>query len=273
MRGDYAIKTWRYLRLAIVALVIGLAVSVIYERAHGHCWQPSISAFYYTPAQGYFVGALVSIGVCLFCLRGNTDLEDVLLNFAGMLAPVVAFVPTPKSFERCSSIVRTVVQPELNVRNNMTALLIVGALGLLALFFMRDRKAPRIVQVGYAAAAVVWLVIGCLFVLADGWFVGNAHGWAATLMFLCIVAVSAVNAREQEGRLRHVYAAIAVAMLAALVAFPLAGHFLDWTHWILWIEAVLISLFAAFWLVQTKELWHDGLRRPADERAPEPGAV
>jgi hypothetical protein len=259
----YAIKTWRYLRLAMIALVLGLAVSVIYERTQGHCWQRSISAFYYTPAQGYFVAGLVSIGVCLFCLRGNTDLEDVLLNLAGMLAPVVAFVPTTDINARCASIVRTATEPELNARNNMTALLAAGALGLVTLYVGRDKRASLVVRIGYGATAGVWLLIAFLLVGTQDWFVDNAHDWAATTMFLCIVAVTVVNARAQRRRVRNAYTAIGVAMVAAIVLFPLAGHFLDWDHWILWIEGVLIGLFAAFWLIQTRELWHEGLRPTA----------
>jgi hypothetical protein len=34
------------------------------------------------------------------------------------------------------------------------------------------------------------------------------------------------------------------------------------TTLVLWVEVVLITLFALFWLVQTAELWKRGLRRP-----------
>src|SRR4051812_48137400 len=77
-----AVKTWRYLRLAIVVVAVELAASVLYEHAQApaECWQTSISAYYYTPAQGVLVGALVAIGVCLVSVKGNTDWEDILLN-------------------------------------------------------------------------------------------------------------------------------------------------------------------------------------------------
>src|SRR5205085_6408417 len=55
----------------------------------------SISAYYYTPVRGMFAGALLAIGACLVCIRGSTTVEDILLNVAGMLAPVVALIPTP----------------------------------------------------------------------------------------------------------------------------------------------------------------------------------
>ena len=95
------VKTTRYLRLGMIALVLGLGVSVLYEHAKtrpaggGHCWQESISAYYYTPVQSFLVAALVAVGICLVALKGSTEFEDVALNFAGVFAPIVAFVPTP----------------------------------------------------------------------------------------------------------------------------------------------------------------------------------
>ena len=67
------------------------------------CWQHSISAYYYTPVQLFLVGALVAIGISLIALKGSIELEDAVLNFAGILAPVVALVPTP-NVGRCGSV-------------------------------------------------------------------------------------------------------------------------------------------------------------------------
>src|SRR3954468_20244083 len=91
----FAIKTWRYLRLALVALVVGLVVSVTYERTKVDCWPTSLSAYYYTPVHAYFVSALVAMGVCMFCLAGTTPAEDILLNIGGIFAVIVGLVPTP----------------------------------------------------------------------------------------------------------------------------------------------------------------------------------
>jgi hypothetical protein len=41
------------------------------------------------------VGALVAQGVGMVVLEPDNQLEDIFLNVAGVLAPVVAFVPTP----------------------------------------------------------------------------------------------------------------------------------------------------------------------------------
>src|SRR4051812_8792439 len=91
--ASYAVKSYRYLRLSIVIVLLALLCSVLLERSHAPCWEESISAYFYTPAHSMFIGALVALGVGLIALRGSTDVEDVLLNVAGVLAPIVAFVP------------------------------------------------------------------------------------------------------------------------------------------------------------------------------------
>lgn len=56
--------------------------------------QGSISGFYYTPARDVFVGIVVAVGVALIGYRGYSVGENWLLNLAGVLAIVVALVPT-----------------------------------------------------------------------------------------------------------------------------------------------------------------------------------
>src|SRR5205807_1298280 len=83
--------------LTMILLTAGLVCSILFELSKTNCFQPSISAYYYTPVRNYFVGAIIGIAVCLLCLRGNGPVEDVFLNIAGTLAPVVALVPTPET--------------------------------------------------------------------------------------------------------------------------------------------------------------------------------
>ena len=91
---DAAIKTYRYLRIALVVLIVALAASVLLERAHATHLQDSISAYYYTPAHSVLVATLVGIGVCLIALKGCNDTEDLLLNVAGTLPPGRVRFPT-----------------------------------------------------------------------------------------------------------------------------------------------------------------------------------
>lgn len=248
----------------MVVLVAGLAISIIDECITADCVQTSISAYYYTSVHGYFIGALVAIGVSLFCLKGSTDAEDVLLNLAGMFAPVVAFVPTPDP-GTCGVVSGTTEHIHDNVANNMTALFIVGFIALVTLAVLSSKALPsRSARLGYAVAFAMWLGGGLVFLVDDDFFEKKAHGTAAVLMFVCIFIVVCINALQYRDKgpatsVRNRYGAIAVAMGTSFVVFPLAGC-LGWDHWVLGIEVALLSLFAAFWLIQTKDLWHEGLR-------------
>jgi hypothetical protein len=262
----YAIKTWRYLRLAMVALVVGLFVSILYEwsRLDFDCFQTSISAYYYTPVHGFFVGALVSIGVCLFCLKGSTDAEDVLLNLAGMFAPVVALVPTSDTGS-CASILATTHARHENIENNVIALLGVGAVGLVILAYLATKNRPtRPEAVGFAVAASVWVATTFIFVVDRGFFERVAHYTAAILMFICILIVVGCNALGYEPKpgarsRRNPYIGVGGAMVASLAVVGLA-KLLGWDHAVIAIETALILLFAVFWSIQTKDLWHAGMR-------------
>jgi hypothetical protein len=271
---EHAVKTWRYLRIAMVVLVFGLAASILRElwRVDFDCVRTSISAYYHSPVRGFFVGALVGIGVCLVCLKGNRDSEDIILNLAGMFAPVVAFVPTTGPGGCPSAVGATDVKA--NVANNVTALLAVGAVGLVVLAVLGVRgllgrrsppTGPEIV--GFALAALAAIVTAAVFWGDRDLFVRKAHFPAAVLMFACIFVVVWINAlghRASARSPRNPYSAIAVAMALSASAIYMAGK-AGWDYWVLAIEAALICLFAIFWVIQTRELWDTGLRllRPA----------
>jgi len=90
-----------------------------------------VSAYYYTPVRAILVGALVAIGFGLVVIQGRTTFEDSALNVTGMLAPLVAVVPTsdvgrcwsvapvPRPIEPDGSLANWVVS---NVDNNVAAL-------------------------------------------------------------------------------------------------------------------------------------------------------
>jgi hypothetical protein len=274
-----AVKTYRYLRFALVGLVLLLfsAVAVEWWAAGRACLQGSISAYFYTPARGVFVGVLVTMGVCLIALKGNTPWEDVLLNFAGMLAPGVAFVPTPGPGE-CRSVPLAADDVASNVANNMQALFVAGAAAAVVAVTMAGGKQPG--SAGLATPNRIGLV-GTAVVLSSGaaWFyvdresfVDYAHGVAAVPMFIAIVAVVWLNGRDagqsanrgtaaDPARYVRVYRGIAVLMLGSLAAVVGISLLTGSTSVVLWVEVVLITLFAAFWVVQTVELWSKGLRR------------
>ncbi len=272
-----AVKSYRYLRLAMVAMVFGLGVAVVHEvlRVEGNCWQTSLSGYYYTPVQNLFVGALVAIGVCLVSLKGNTDSEDVLLNFAGMCAPFVALVPIHDP--GACGVVTDDLNRDLNIANNVVALLaVIGAalVALAALWFHNRRRATgepsptRIELLGYAASVLLFLAAVAVFWLQPEGFDRYGHPVAAIAMFVFIfvnVVVNAINLYyERRGTAAPVrrlnrYTWTALAMVATVVGSVLLG----WggvEHWLLLIESGLIGCFAVFWGFQTWELWAQGLR-------------
>jgi hypothetical protein len=262
---DYAIKTWRYLRLSMVALVVGLLVAVGYEwqAVPHHCFQTSISAYFYTPVRGYFVGALLSIGTCLFCLKGSQPREDLLMNLAGICAAVVALVPTPDA-GTCTSLPGTTDDRAPDIANNVTVLVAIGLFAVVVLATLwlatphRPRPRPRAM---YVVGALLWLPVAVLFEANRDAFMGSAHDIAAYAMFLFIVGVVGLNALATRApRPRKAYAAVFAAMVASAVVIIAARLLGGWSHWVIGIETAFIVLFAAFWAIQTAELWDDGLR-------------
>jgi hypothetical protein len=287
--GEYSIKTYRYLRMAMVAMIVllGAAVVIEWSKTDPSCLQTSISAYYYTPVRAIFVGALITIGVCMVVLKGNTEPEDILLNVAGILAPAVALVPTPGR-GTCHSVPVALGDAAANVANNMLALFIVGVpcLILTAVFIVRDRiKNPGRWTPMYLVGLGVAVLIfggGLVWFFADrSGFIGHAHYAAAIVMFVCIVAVVLLNAEQFRRKQRkhavphspaNRYSVIAIAMVVVPLLMVLWKKLFGWDHAVLWIEGTLIVLFAAFWISQTQELWNDGIRQelPRSQATPSP---
>lgn len=270
----YARNTWLYLRLAMVGVVLTLGAAVVIEhvKVGSGCFQPSISAYYYTPVRGVFIGALATLGVCLICLRGSTGLEDLLLNVAGMLAPIVAFVPTSGYIRSCTSAPRhmahmSTAQLSANVANNVVALLIVAGMALLivgCVLVLRD--ATWLARVGGLIGAVLWVSTLVVFLAARHAFVHNAHGVAAMLFVACVVAAAVDNAFDtKKGRpLTVLYIALAVAMAGPALIIWVIGLAANWHHWQIVAETVVLVFFVVFWLTQTVELREHGIRRRSE---------
>ena len=285
--------TYDYLRLGVLALVTLLAVSVGYEFVANDTHLGSISAYYFTPARSMFVGALIGVGVALVAIKGRDRLlEDVMLNVAGMLAPVVALIPaavaegtivndqpvdcpTPKT-----SCVPSTFEP--GITNGAWTLGIVGAIVLAAVIALTvaDRRVgwgttnQKQATVGLAIAVLVYVGFLALDVLWHDTYVQWGHYVAAVPLFLALAYVAVSNALQPKGDARPAtmrghevdwrYALIAVAMIAALVVA--AVYFLAtlgdpagrWEYWVFAIELALLVPFAAFWMLQTEQWWHQG---------------
>ncbi len=288
-----AVATYNYLRLGVLALVTMLAVSVGYELIANDVHLGSISAYYFTPARSMFVGALIGVGVALVAIKGRERLlEDVMLNVAGMLAPVVALIPAAVAEgtivndqpvecpDPKSSCVPSTFEP--GITNGAWTLGIVGAIVLVAVIALAVRDG----RVGWGTTnqkqATVGLVIAGLvflgFLALDvGWhdtYVQWGHYVAAVPLFLALAYVAVSNALQPKDdaqtatmRGREVdwrYALIAVVMIAALLVAAI--YFVAtrsdpggrWEYWVFAVELALLVPFAAFWMLQTKQWWQEG---------------
>jgi hypothetical protein len=278
-------KTYRYLRLGIVAMVVFLASSLTIEASKANCLQTSISAYYYTPVRSVFVGTMIAIGLCLIVIKGSTWFEDLFLNIAGMLAPVVAIVPTSEA-GHCWSITPNPLPIDsngalapwvvANIDGNMKALIYAGLFGLIVAFLIAllanggPVKLAKNVEPGThfgLALALAIVVFGWwAFHYWDG-FETHAHSYSAIAMFGFLAIAIASNALQRRKDPPKVYfwlySAIAALMVGSgAVMLALQSHF---DHMVFVLEATEITLFAAFWLVQTKELWDDTIRPLTDE--------
>jgi hypothetical protein len=266
------IRTYRYLRLAVVILVVSLGASVLIEHRRGTCWQESISAYYYTASHSIFIGALVVIGVLLITIKGSPNWEDICLNIAGMLAPIVAFVPAQVPSKICTTTPFVPPHSLPFINNNVLSLAIGGVLAILlaAALAVYHGAAPftamaniagkKEVKVGLAVMSVL-IACGLIWYFRyQSSFVRHAHLTAAGAMFVFIWFVVLINAHRASGAARVAYAAIAGAMFIAaagvLVSLKTNPH---WNHRVLWIEFLEIVPFAVFWAVQTAEQWKEGL--------------
>jgi hypothetical protein len=290
---QYVVASYRYLRLAMVILVAVLAASILFERLRATCLQGSISAYYYTPTHSIFVGAMVTIGIALVALKGRDAVEDLFFNLAGVLAFVVALVPTSQPEKLCSrESGRLEIDTSAMVSNNVPALLVGTALALLVAYGVARKQGkatgiviPKTTLVGMTLSALL-LVVGVIwyFVWHDN-FIRRAHGGTAIAMFVAIWFAVLVNSGWPRPVLRAIYRGLGVGvgvgdlpkhppkrhlryqpwyrgisifMVAAVAVVLVAGD-----HKVFWLEVLEIAAFALFWILQTLESWESGVAEPA----------
>jgi hypothetical protein len=282
--SDPAVKTYSYLRLGVVGMAFALAVSVIYEIATGESTGVlgSISAYYYTPVRAIFVGVLVAVGLALIAIKGREGPEDVMLNLAGMLAPLVALVPTPISDTVYGlNPDKRAIPDELvpSVENNVWAILVLAGGGLVvghATLPGRGSRERRPMLIGLWAGAILWLLFTAWFLFGRPSFLELGHYLAAIPMFMLLAGVAIISARNAASRrqssvrglkpaqYRRVYYAIAVAMYSLIVVAITMFGLQALTDaempsaWLFVVESLLLLLFIAFWLAQTAENWKLG---------------
>jgi len=257
------LATYRYVRLALLALLLMLATSLAAETIRSG-WETSVSGYYYTASGPVFVAVLGAVGVCLIALRGFTDAENVCLNLAGISAPMVAFVPTPAAGHHPD------VAAIVNNALSFLAVLAIGYVGVLVAMMRRCRASEYSVSVwgliGLASTAAAW-VVGVVWILVDRTsFAAHAHALAAVFTFLPFGGVVVLNtdwgvrvlAQEADAsrtRFDAAYWLVAGGMAAVAVVFGLGlGALAHWRYALLGTEIGLLGLFAVFWVLQTIDL-------------------
>lgn len=262
---DFEKRTYNYLRLAMIAVLILLGVAVLREhaKAPSGCWQGSISAYYYTPVHAVFIGCLVTVGVCMIVLKGKTTFKDVLLNIGGLLAPVVAFVPTPHA-GTCWSEEVISRQAAADIGNNMFAYFVVGGLALLAslvigLTSKNEAKWIWKQYLGLVVSVALWLAGIIWFAASRETFDRRAHYLAAALLFvvmIVIVSLSTMGQRHLPARApeRKVFTG-AYGVIAAAMFVSLAIGLIAWGKALLGVETALLALFLLYWILRTVEQW------------------
>jgi hypothetical protein len=282
-------------------VVVWLLISVAETSISTQCVQTSLSAFYYTTSHSVFVASLSAIGVTLIAYQGTVLAEEVLLDVSGVLAIIVALVPlTPSpanggnAAHACGLSLPTDADGTVGSVNNVSSLLVTGVVIVVTYRVVRRKSvaartnsaarqatlatglAARLAksvlgagQVVVSAVAVLYLVAGVVwFVAAPDQFKANGHRLAALGLFVGIVLVAIFYASYAalEGKPEaKIYSAIAILLtvtLIVLTALILRIGGIEAEHAVLWFETALIVEFAAFWLVQTRDLWHSTRYRP-----------
>ncbi|MFN3949896.1 hypothetical protein [Microbacterium sp.] len=260
-------RTYRYVRLALVAATVFLGIALAVESVAGGV-PPSVSAAYYTPAGPVFVGSLSAVALALLALSGRS-LEQGLLDVAAVLALVIAYVPTSVSSESCAP-ARRCIPAEFGptVANNagaVASLVVLGVVAALVLARAQGTLGAGVVATAGVVAATI--VAGFVWaVTAPASFSALAHEVAAIAFFVVIAAVAALGAwRPQRSgrahrRLRLAYGVVAIGIVATLVLLVvgvIAGAEQRGVPVVLIGEVVALALFAVFWVVQTVELWNE----------------
>ncbi|MBV8929131.1 MAG: hypothetical protein JO152_08415 [Mycobacteriaceae bacterium] len=269
---DIALDTYRYLRGGMAVMIVMLGAAVIGERLTATCWETSISAYYYTSAHSIFIAALCALGALLIVYRGSSDTEHVLLNLAGILAFILAMVPTIRPATLCGAHDLPLdYQVDHAITNNVWAVVIALVVARLASWWMyrHTRTEQKTSVLGTVSVWVLRLVVvvGLVaLIFFRPWFDAHAHDTAAVIMFLAIIVTVWTTAflvgRQDEAKSPHrsvyhlLYHLIAAAMLLTLLAAVALHVAIDsWKHWVIVVETALIVEFGAYWVIQTIELW------------------
>lgn len=267
-------RTYRFLRLAMAMMALAILTAMVIEKLRAPGWEESISAYYYTAARPIFTGAMMAIGGFLISVKGRTNIEDIALNLAGMMAPLVPLIPPHQTSETTGSVISrvgfSVTEPQHHALlvNSMTTVLIIIVVSFVLLVVIgRLKREPVKLRhhdwVGLTIAAGVALISIVLYITVDA-VRKNAHGISASLMFVFLWPAIVANAYSaQRQKYRTLYASIAISMLVFAGAVLIGAIAVTkWRHHVLVLEILELTPFLVYWVVQTFEQWDVGVEKP-----------
>ncbi|MET4001450.1 MULTISPECIES: hypothetical protein [Arthrobacter] len=266
-------RTYRYLRLGVGGTVVLIFVAVAVAMVQVGVLS-SVSAYFYTPARTVFVGALIAASLGLLAISG-TGLERALLVAAGLLAPLIALVPTPLipgsvpgiaiDCVPGNSCVPSAYRPD--VANGISTYLVVSVVMVVAAFFIFKGRNHEFqaVRSSLLAASGLLLLVALMWVLAREAFLQYTHVTAAIVFFLAIGTVAVAKAFEHHHGIRptkeyqRLYWLIAAGfLLDAVVAIAvISGGWLEALAVppVLVCELVALALFLLYWILQSFPRW------------------
>jgi hypothetical protein len=267
-----AIKTYRYLRIGMLVAVVGLTYSVLeeYFKPGVGCFLGSLSGYYYTPVHSVFISVLVAVGLALIVIKGRTALEDVFLSLAGVMAPIVAFLPTtddpngacrPQMLQVGNYL--PVVKPfgsgsskldktfsDSSILNNLHALVFAGFAAIVlvgaGVFIQSRLNSASMTEytkgtrnnfiIGVVIVGTIWGLIEF-----DYKWVYQQHAKAACAMFVFIAAAALTNCVVGSRKMNKTwvdrfyvisYGAIGILMLSAGAVFLIFYYELGYRSWL-----------------------------------------
>ncbi|WP_026928461.1 hypothetical protein [Granulicoccus phenolivorans] len=241
------------LRLFAAAPLLFLGGAMILDFAFRHHFLDSISAYYGTPVRDVFVGGLFALALIYTIYRGETDLEDWLLDLAGALVVIVALVPSNYGAVPVAEGPVTAQQTLLG-----TVLLWVGLnAAFQALQFWWRRRVEPFKRSLRRTVTYTAIHVGLLVLLAVLWGLGYiraVHFTAAIAVVGCLVLTVLTRLRQPStgaaatGRGTNAgYLIIAGVMLTGLVVgaiMAVEGS----GYWVLTVELIEIGAFLAYWI-------------------------
>ncbi|HEX8080737.1 MAG TPA: hypothetical protein VF557_11045 [Jatrophihabitans sp.] len=147
--------------IGIAAFFLPLGTRVGQQHLTGHSLPQSISGYYHTGMRNYFVATLVLIAGFLMMYQGFNQLENWLLNLAGLATVGMAFFPTG-----CDSGATQCATYSAPAVHGICAIIAFGSIGVVAVFLgssnldlLKDPKQVKRYRITYTALGAAMIIL------------------------------------------------------------------------------------------------------------------